>query len=122
MQRKSPKRGRLPIIYPYQCKACDHAFEVIKPIAAIDNPESCPKCSSPDSQRYIARTHFYGASDWDRAEYNPAFGKIVRNAQHRKELAKRHGMEEVGNEPVESLHKHYDTERERRIDESWAKV
>jgi hypothetical protein len=46
----------------------------------------------------------------------------VRNGQHRKELAKRHGMEEVGNESVEKIHKHYDSERERRSDESWARA
>jgi hypothetical protein len=31
-------------------------------------------------------------------------------------------MEEVGTEPVENIHKHYDGERDRKIDESWAKI
>ena len=110
------------IRYPYRCKSCEHEFEVIKPIAAIEDPESCPECKADGAERYIGRTHFYGANDWDKAEFNPAFGQIVRNGQHRKELAKRHGMEEVGNESVEKIHKHYDSERERRSDESWARA
>jgi hypothetical protein len=31
-------------------------------------------------------------------------------------------MEEIGNEPVESLHKHYETEKKRQLDAAWEKI
>lgn len=107
------------LIYPYNCTSCSHKFEVIKPLSEIDRREACPTCSSLETARYIARTHFYGASDWDKAEWNPAFGQIVRNASHRRQLARERGMEELGNEPVENVHKHFETEKKRQLEKTW---
>jgi putative FmdB family regulatory protein len=109
------------VIYPYACQ-CGHEFEVIKRIAEIDRPEICPKCSSSEVKRYISRTHFYGACDWDKAEYNPGLGKVVRNSQHRKELAKSMGVEEIGNEPVSKIHAKYDVERSEKLARNWEKA
>lgn len=106
------------MIYPYRCAACSATFEVIKAVAEIDNPEVCIKCSSP-AERYIARTHFYGASDWDKAEYNPGLGMVTRNAKHRRDVAKARGLEEVGNESAETMHKHFDSQREEKYKRLW---
>jgi putative FmdB family regulatory protein len=110
------------VIYPYRCGQCACEFEVVKPLAEIDRLERCTGCGSEETARYIARTHFYGASDWDRAEFNPGLGCVVRNRFHRAELARRQGLVEVGNEPVENLHKMAEAERSRRHEESWARV
>lgn len=101
--------------YPYECQDCGHDYEVVKSVSAIDETEYCPKCNSVAS-RYIAKTGgFIGAGDWDTAHYNPALGKVVKsNAEARME-AKRMGMEEIGNEPVDKIHKKFDTEREQKI-------
>lgn len=107
------------LIYPYECCSCSAQFDVIKSLSEIDRREACPKCSSLETFRYIARTHFYGASDWDKAEWNPAFGQIVRNAQHRRQLAKAHGLEEIGNEPVEKIHAHFEAEKKRQLEKTW---
>jgi hypothetical protein len=56
------------------------------------------------------------------AEYNPAFGRVVRHRQHREELAKRHGMVEVGNETPETLHKVHDQAREEKARKAWENV
>lgn len=109
------------MIYPYEC-ICGHDFEVIKSIADIDNQEICPKCSSKEVTRYISRTHFYGASDWDKAEFNPGLGQVVRNGLHRKELCKRMGLEEVGSEPVKNIHNRDESERVRASTERWQKA
>lgn len=90
-------------------------------MADIDQTEKCADCGFVAS-RFIARTHFYGASDWDKAEYNPAFGQVVRNSIHRRELAKRKGMEEIGTEPVENIHKHFDAQREKKRKDRWDSV
>jgi putative FmdB family regulatory protein len=111
------------VIYPYKCTECGHKFEVIKSVKDIDTPERCPKCCTK-SERYIARTHFYGAGDWDKAAYNPAFGKIIRSKAHLREelsIAASEGREmvEIGNEPVDNIHKDMDRKREERAAERW---
>lgn len=103
------------MIYPYACHICNTETEVTKSVKDIDNVERCEKCNAV-MERFIAKSqHFYGASDWDSAHYNPAFGKVMKsNTEVRKE-AKRLGMEEVGNEPVERIHKKFDSERAEKI-------
>lgn len=105
--------------YPYVCNDCGHEFEVVKSVKAIDDPEHCQVCNAL-SDRVIAKTGgFIGASDWDTAHYNPAFGKVMKsNAEARRE-AKRMGLEEVGNEPVDNIHKKFDGDREKKINDRW---
>lgn len=108
--------------YPYECNDCASKWDVIKTVADIDLVESCPKCQSTSNHRYVTNFTFYGASDWDKAEYNPAFGKIIRNAKHRKEEARRLGVEEIGNESPDKIHAHYEKQLDKQIDDSWDKV
>jgi len=84
-------------VYEYHCQRCENVFDVVKPLAHLNDPEFC-SCGSDKTKRQISRTHFYGAGDWDKAEYNPAFGKIIKNSKHRAEEAKARGWLEVGNE------------------------
>ncbi len=106
------------MIYPYKSE-CGHLFEVIKSVAEIDNVELCPKCNAP-AQRYIGRTHHYGAGDWDKAEFNPGLGIVTRNARHRKDEAKARGMEEIGNESPDKMHDHFEKQRQEKYDRTWA--
>lgn len=99
--------------YPYRCLKCRHEWDVIKHHSRIDERETCPECGSQPAQRYIASGFFYGEKVED-AEYNPAFGQVVRNKAHRRELAKQRGMVEIGNESPEAIHRHFDQERESR--------
>lgn len=108
--------------YPYVCKDCTNKFEVIKSVRDIENIESCPSCHSDNTNRYIARTHFFGAGDWDRTEFNPAFGKVIRNSRHRKDEAKARGWEEVGNTEAENIHKHDEKLQDQLIEDNWRKV
>ena len=107
------------MIYPYCCPDCDHNFEVIKSVKAIDDPEHCPECSGL-SMRYIAKSQFfYGEKDWDTAHYNPALGKVVKNNAEGRRIAKEMGMVEVGDEPVDKIHKKFDTERDHKISRTY---
>lgn len=106
--------------YPYRCNTCKNEFDVIKSVKEIDNEEICDKCGSL-ATRFIAVTHFYGAKVED-AEYNPAFGCIVKDSKHRKELAKKFGVEEIGTESVEKVHKHFETQKAKELEDSWDKV
>ena len=111
------------MIYPYRCN-CGKEFEVIKSSKIIDRVEKCPHCghNCTKENRFISRTHFYGASDWDNAEWNPAFGKVIRNKKHRDAEAKRLGLEEVGNTDLSKYHKGLDDDRAKKLDDSYEKA
>lgn len=112
----------IAIIYPHKCTVCAHAFEVIKSVKDIDNQEMCEKCGSP-AERYIASSQaFFGANDWDTAHYSQALGRVVKNNAEARRLAKERGMIEIGNEPVEKIHKKYDSEREEKAERSYSDV
>ena len=91
----------------------------MKSVDARNDEECCPECESVATRCLPTSLHFYGAADWDTAHYNPIFGKVMKsNAQARQE-AKSRGMTEVGNEPVEKIHKKFDTEREHKINTAY---
>lgn len=91
------------MFYPYRCPKCENLFEIIKSVADIDREEFCEKCGTI-SERYISRTHFFGASDWHGDEFNPGLGCVVKNNQHKKQILKARGLEEIGSEPTENIH------------------
>ena len=94
------------MIYPQVCDLCHHEFEVIKSYKDIERPEPCPECKAPETTRVIARSQsFSGESDWDSCHYSYALGKVVRNNAELKKEAKRRGLTEVGNEPVDKINK-----------------
>jgi hypothetical protein len=85
----------------------------------------CPKCQASDNHRFIAGTRFFiGASDWDKAEYNPALGCVTRNAQHRRQIARDRGVEEIGNDygSVDKIHKHFESAKAEELRRSWERV
>ena len=111
------------MIYPYRCP-CGNEFEVIKHSKNIDDVEKCPDCkhNCTKENRYISRGSFYGAADWDNAEYNPALGCVTKNAKHRAQIAKSKGLEEVGNADLNKYHKELDAANQQRRDDRWDKV
>jgi len=105
--------------YEYLC-GCGKAFDVDKRISEIDCIESCPTCGMllDGSHRQICRVYFSGEKDQDKY-FCPGLGCVVESAAHRKRLAKSKGLEEVGNEPVENIHKHFDHQRESASKARW---
>ena len=39
--------------YGYECKECNHAFEVVKPMGESDTKENCP-CCGKEAQRIVS--------------------------------------------------------------------
>jgi putative FmdB family regulatory protein len=111
--------------YPYQCSndLCGHTFDVVKSLSEIDQPEHCDKCQAT-AERFIGNTSFYGASDWDKAEFNPGLGCVTRNGKHRREIAKSRGLEELGNDysKPERMISESEKARERRYNDGWSRV
>lgn len=108
--------------YEYGCITCRHEFDIIKTVSMIDNQEFCPKCNSVETERYISRTSFYGASDWDNVEYNPGLGIVTKNAKHRAREAKARGLIEVGNESFETVSKELEAKSTAISDARWEKT
>lgn len=117
------------MIYPYECSSCGYQFEVIKSVRQIDDKEDCPVCckldpaSTPECRRCIGRTTLMAVNDWTES-WNPAFGKIVKNKAHQREILaelKDQGKNfvEIGNEPVDNLHKTFDSAREKKQADRW---
>lgn len=88
--------------YEYICE-CGFEFEVTKPFGQYDCEELCLKCGSVKTIRQMSRTHFYNANDWDKAQFNPGLGCVVKNKKHRDQLAKEKNLVEIGNESCDKI-------------------
>ena len=104
------------MIYPYNCSRCGNEFEIIKSVKQIDDDERCPNCDTIADRFISQHQSFSGASDWDTGHYNPAIGKYVKSNSEARKIARSMGMEEVGTEPVEKIHKKFDTDREDKLE------
>lgn len=102
--------------YPYECLSCKNDFDIIKSVSRLDDPEECPACSSKDVKRYISRTHFYGASDWD-SSYNYGLGCVTKSRVHRNQIIKQRGLIEVGNEDCEKISAAMDKDKQKADDQ-----
>lgn len=103
--------------YQYYCEKCDRTFDVIKPVKDIDVNEFCPKCENPSERQFVPSKVYFSGTKVEHAEYNPALGAVTKNKEHRKELAKRKGLVEVGNDfkSGESMQQHFDKAREEKL-------
>lgn len=109
--------------YDYECTDCGHAHEVTKRISDLDTVEHCPKCNGDNTKRYIVRTHFYGAGDWNKLEWNPGLGQWVEGgAKARTKIAREKGLTEVGNECPDRYGKHQDDKLNTILEDNWSKA
>ena len=108
--------------YEFTCPKCDVNFETYESIKTYDGDGECPTCKNVSRERvYSSKVLFIGTSV-QSPEYNPAFGQVVKNKQHRDELAKRNGLVEIGNEKPERIHKHFDDQRAEKLKKAWDDV
>jgi putative FmdB family regulatory protein len=106
--------------YPYECPKCESQFDAYKGFDDIDRLEECPNCGMllDKDCRKIARVYFTGEKPFD-PYYCPGLGSVVTSKAERQRLAKSRGLQEVGNEPVENIHRHFDNERDRKCENRW---
>ena len=111
------------MIYPYRCP-CGNEFQIVKHSKNIDRVEVCPDCghNCTKENRYLSRGSFYGASDWDNAEYNHGLGCVTNNKKHRDQIAKSKGLIEVGNEDIKKYDKQLAQERKKKREARWDKI
>lgn len=110
--------------YEYYCEPCDYRFDVIKPASEMERDEPCEKCQTQAARQFVPSRVYFSNTAVQHAEWNPAFGCVVKDKYHRGELAKANNVVEIGNDYKEPdrLHKEFDEKREQKRKESWDKV
>lgn len=108
------------MIYSYECEKCDEEHDIAKPAQDWNKPECCPQCGF-NLTKIFSTFQFFGAKNED-AEYNHGLGQVIKSKQERREVAKRKGVVEVGNESLESLHKHANLSKQEKLKKSWDEV
>lgn len=109
------------MIYSYACNSCQSEIDIIKSYKDLDRDEFCLKCTSkmchvfkPSIKQLLKMGGMQEAS-----EFNPGLGQVVRGKSHVKEICKEKGLEEIGNETTETIHKHFDDKRAEAADKRW---
>lgn len=104
------------MLYPYECDDCQLLFNVVKSMHDSSRDEPCERCGKI-ARRIYGNFDFYGANDWNKQEFNHGLGEVVYSNAHKKRIlsefkAKGREMIEIGNEPPEKIHAHFDKRRE----------
>ena len=104
--------------YTWACQ--EHHWIVMTSIATRDEPSQCPKCGAAGKRQFDApHIDKTAAGGWNQQSFNPGLGCWTKSTRHGEQIAKSRGLEPVGNEPVENLHKHYDQKREETSAKRW---
>lgn len=99
--------------YSYHCVKCGSDHDIDKDMDFATREEICPDCSITMDRVY--KPMMIMKTGVQHAEYNPAFGCVVKNSKHRAELAKQRGMIEVGNESPEAIQKHCESNKKDHL-------
>lgn len=84
-------------------------------------PLACPDCKTVGERILSCKIEFFGEKI-ESAEYNPAFGKVVKNKYERAELAKRLNLIEIGNEDPNKFHDNFDKQRAEKRKKAYEDV
>lgn len=113
--------------YDYKCK-CGYSFVDIKGIRAYSaDPSSvCPSCAAEclaDDRDFSKIKIAVTGASVQNAEFNPGLGCVVKNKQHRSELAKRKGFVEVGNDFTsgQRMQNEFEKKKKEEIETNWNK-
>lgn len=107
--------------YEFICQKCDKVFETVESIKEYDGDGECPICKNVSRERILSANIQFIGTKVESAEYNPAFGQVVKNKNHRNELAKERGLIEIGNEKPETVHKITERNRIDNAKRRWEK-
>ena len=108
------------MVYAYGCPNCKREFDVIKSLADFDRIEYC-QCGAESERLFRPNSDIFRKQSGipETASYNQALGKVIKDKRHLKETCKRMGVEPVGDEPVEKIHKKYDKERDEKREKAY---
>lgn len=107
------------MIYPRECTVCQYEFTVHCHSSLRDEPVACEKCGAETKRQFTVPSGFINAAV-EHAEYNPGLGKVTKNRAHRAEIAKRMGVQEVGNETPATLERDAQSTLKQKL--SWDNI
>lgn len=84
--------------YEYKCESCKRYFDVIKSVKDMERNENCPKCGEFGIRQFIPEVIHFNKTKVTHAEYNPGLGCVVKNEAHKRDIMKRKGVVEIGND------------------------
>ena len=88
------------MIYEFYCRPCNAIDEIERPVSEAKDPYTCPECGKLMKKQFsIPQIVTRGE---DKLQFNPAFGKVMTNAQAKRE-AKEKGWTEIGSEDVSKI-------------------
>jgi hypothetical protein len=96
-----------------------HNFDVVKPVRELHLEHECPACGHDKTERLFSSKLYFNGAKVEDAEFNPGLGKVTKNSKHRKELASRMGLVEVGNETPDTIYKETTQKREAERAREW---
>lgn len=117
--------------FDISCKKCGRSFEYSKSLKTDNNP-ACIYCDSDKTvilekvrktkpPKIIDSGIVITGGRIEDAEYNPGLGQVTKSKRHREELAKRMGMEEIGNDfkTPDRIHEKFDKDLAEKIKRRW---
>lgn len=109
--------------YEYACDRCRKFFEVTKPMANSATHEICSDCGMV-AEKIPSLTNIdkTAAGSWNQQSYNPGLGCWTESVKHGEQIAKSRGLEPIGTEPVENLHKTAEREKKDIRAKRWAEA
>ena len=108
-------------LYEYKCKECNKTFEVVKKMSDFSRVEICD-CGF-EAEKMINFRGTLMNTKVEEAEYNIGLGCWTKSKRHRKEIAKRRGLVEIGNdEKPDDTYKRFETQREQKSQKKWDKL
>jgi hypothetical protein len=85
--------------------------------------EHCPRCAvvavKGVANFQVDKLCLTTGAGISTTEYNPGLGCYTESTRHAERIASRRGLEPIGTEPVDKLHKTFEKKREEKREERW---
>jgi len=107
------------MIFEYLCEKCSLGKEVVKSASDHRSIELCDVCGE-EMIRVFTPPHLMGVHF--EPHFNHGLGEHVSTKRDYKELIKRKGLVEIGNENPESTSKYFDNIKKEKHVKSWESV
>jgi putative FmdB family regulatory protein len=107
-------------MYTWGCRPCGRLWDVASTVAERDHPQACAKCQAEgERQLTLPNLDKTSAGSWNQQSYNPGLGCWTQSTKHAEQIAKSRGLEPIGNEPPENLHKMAEKTKAETREQRW---
>jgi hypothetical protein len=100
----------------------EHHWLVFTSISTRNDPQACPKCGKDGTRAPWMDAHNVdkeAAGSWNQQSFNPGLGCWTNSTKHAEQIAASRGLEPIGNEPPENLHKMAEKTKAETREQRW---